>query len=204
MSQATDADVATTDGATADAGAAPGADTSGAPGADRTPEDEIQRQIDRAISKAHERLKREYDEKLVAERKKVEEEKLRAQGEYQKLFEERDAELRAVRAEQAAAKHRADTLQVLTDKGLSEFSELFLAGRDTIDAVAQQADAFKAKLDAVIEARVLERLDTGARPSGTTSGAPTRKLADMTPDQKAQFIEEHGLAAFVEQRLSGR
>lgn len=201
MDPKTEQDKAATDAPTdAKAGGTTGAGESGATGEGQPPlSDELQRQLDRVTSKMYEKMQRQFEERLEAEKKRISDERLREQGEFQKLFEERDAELRAVRAQQAADKFRADALQTLTEMQIPEFTDVLLTPVDSLAGLRKHAEALKATIDKRVEEEVARRLDTGKRPqNGSPAGGETKRVQDMDERDKARIIKEKGLEHYLQ------
>jgi len=163
--------------------------------------EEQRRVVDSVVSKMHDRIKAEYEAKAEAERKRAEEERLKTQGEFQKLFEERDTELRALKAQQAADAFRADALESLTQLGMAEFADIVTPGAQTLDEVRTRADKLKAALAAKVDAEVSGRLGTGQHPTSTNTAPADKPIAKMSVAEKAAFISEHGRDKF-ESRLA--
>lgn len=191
----------TEDATKAKAGGATGGSDSDATGNGQSPQltDDVQRYVDRITSKMHEKMQREFQERLEGEKKRLDEERLREQGEFKRLFEERDAELQALKAQQAAEKFRADALQVLAEQQLTDLGDVLLAPVDSIGTLKKQADAIKKIIEARVEAEVEKRLDTGRRPtSGEPGSGEKKRVQDMDERDKAKLITDVGLDKYLE------
>ena len=159
-----------------------------------------QADLDRAISKAHDRWQSDKDAAVEAERKRLEDERLREKGEFEALFQDRDRELQELKTQVQRAQFRADAIDALNGLGMSDYAEIVIPGSETVDQVKERAQALYDKEQARIEAEIQRRLDTGSssKPSGGNGSANTKPLKEWTVDEKVTYIAEHGRAAFEE------
>jgi len=158
---------------------------------------DIDRAVTKALQTAQARWKAEEASRLEAERRKAEQEKLEAQGEYKRLYEEKQAELERLAAERKRDQFRTEAINKLSDIGLVEFKDILLEPTETVDGVAEKASKLKASIDALVNAEVEKRL-SGTRspnPSGTTN--PSKPVAEWTTGEKSAYIREHGLSAWT-------
>lgn len=189
---------------TGDTGAKAADEPGGDTGAKMYSEEEVQRLVDRSISKAHEKWRAETDSKVEAERKKAEEDRLREQGEYSKLYEERDAELRALKAEIAQREFSEESRQALQELGVADVADVLLGKRDSVDDVKSAGQKLKEHIDALVQKGVEERLNTGTRPGGA-KGAASVGAPDISDDAaREQYIRDMYAQGFSQQQVRAK
>lgn len=111
-------------------------------------------------------IKRRLAEEKARDQKRAEEERAKAQGEWQKLAEQREAELATLRAEAAQAKLEALRTRVAVKHQLPDL----LAGRLT-GTTEQELDADAAALAKLLPPRPVPTSSV-ANPPGSPPGAP--------------------------------
>lgn len=188
-----------TAGATEDAvDTKPGAESGAEAGADQAETKTFtQADLDRMVSKAHERWKTEMETALQAERKRTEEARLSEEGKFRELFESRDLELNSLRSELKARQFREESMTLLAKEGLSEFAEVLLSPRETVEDLEAATKTLKDILSDKVQAEVVQRLDTGKRPSSSGLQRAASLKDFRTDDEKSAFIKEHGPEAFA-------
>jgi hypothetical protein len=159
---------------------------------------EVDRRLTAAMEKREKKLRAEMDAKLEAEKKKAEEERLKEQGKWQEVAESTQAELDALRAEQARAKFTSEARAKLKEANLTAFEDVLLQPLETVDGVTKAADMLKSLLDERIEAEITQRLHTADRPTNTggSNGAPSGDPTKWSIADKTAYIAEHGGAAY--------
>jgi len=153
--------------------------------------------VDRCVRKAQVKWKGEQEAATEVERKKVEEERLREQGEFQELAAVKDRELKELQAKAAAAEFREQAAAALKEAGLGDVTDIALAPRQTVEDVQAMAQAIKALVDERSTAEVAQRLDTGKRPAGAgEKGRDSVNLAKMSVEERTALLAEIGLPAY--------
>ena len=153
---------------------------------------DIDAEADRRVSQAHEKWKVEQDTASQEAKDKAEQERLKEQGEWQKVAEESQAKLEAVTAERTAAKFEAESRAALTDAGVPDLADIILTPRSTVESVAEIGKALRERIDALATAEVDRRLQTGDRPHG---GEPPvdKSPEDMTAAEWQAHKKQKGI-----------
>lgn len=138
--------------------------------------------VDRAISKAFEKWQREKDIAIDEERRKAEESRMREQGQFQKLFEQSDAELKRLKDELRAKEFQAQASTTLGEIGVPEFAPILLSNRSTVREIEESGKQLSELIEKRVEAEVAKRLDTGKRPT-QTQPPNTKRPDEMTTDE---------------------
>jgi hypothetical protein len=129
---------------------------------------DVDRRVTEALQKREQKLREELDSRQKADREKAEREKAEAEGKFKELYE------RAER-EKAAVELRIQTRDALAEKGLAELAPVFEADLSSLDARLKIAEDLKKRIDKIVEAQVLKRLETPTQGKGSPS-APGGKL----------------------------
>jgi len=136
---------------------------------------ELDQEGDRRAQAAADTAMRKADEKaqvrLEAAEKKATDARLAEEGKFKELHEKSQAELDAMKAENAVAVLKADTATMLNEAGLDEFAPVFDRDTSTLDGRKATAETFKKLVDAGIEKGINERLGTNVPPKGQTPQA---------------------------------
>lgn len=135
--------------------------------------------VDRAISKAYEKWQRDKDIAIDEERRKAEESRMREQGQFQKLFEQSDAELKRLKDELKAKDFQSQASTTLGEIGVPEFAPILLSNRGSIREIEESGKQLQELIEKRVEAEVTKRLDTGKRPTQTTP-PNTKRPDEMT------------------------
>jgi len=197
-----------TEEAVEDSTGEPGEDSGAKPG-EETPKDErkysqseLDSYVSKAVERAIERKEKFYQDKLEAEKAKLEEERLQEQGKWQEVAEAKEKELSRLKAEQKERDFVEQCRSAVTEGGYNGLTEIALKFRSV-----QTPEDFRSAVQALSEfdearnSREIERrLDTGNRPT-EKSGIPAtgiKPISKMSDKEKHQFIEEHGVEAYKE------
>jgi len=161
----------------------------------------LQKEADRRVTMARRKMEEEFDKRiqdaLEKERERIEKEKLEAQGKWQDLAEKTQAELDALKSKQAALEFKEKAVQALKEVDLTEFADVLLSPRETVDRVREIGLQLRELVDKKVEQEVRERLDTGKRPQGQAGDIPL-KVSEMNEEQKMAYIEKHGINKWIE------
>jgi len=161
---------------------------------------DVDRIVNKAIRTFAERQEERHKAALDAKERELGQERLKEQGEYKKLYEEKDDELIALRAEIAASKFRGESHEALVGMGLPEpLVAALLGARDgnisqTLKEITTAGEGLKAAFDEVVKTEVTKRLETGEPPpAGTTS---TEKDITALATRAARTGREEDRAAY--------
>ena len=158
-----------------------------------------QADIDRIVSKAHDKWESSKQAEIEAERKKAEQAKLEAEGKWKELAKAKEEELAALNAQVALKEFESKATGKIVEAGLGDFADLILKPVNSVEDVERKIEILKTKLEEKVQASVKERLTSGRSPgSGVTTGVVT-SLKDLKTDaQKSAYIREHGTAKYQE------
>ena len=158
---------------------------------------EVDRRVTSALRKREAELEDEREQAVEAERQRFEEEKLKEQGDWQKLHEQTQAELDALKAEKARAEFERKTREALKEAELPELSDVVLKKLDTVKGVVAAAKEIKDIISKRVESDIVARLNTGTAPAGTPATSAKTRLADFhSEEEKSEFIDHYGLDAW--------
>ncbi len=164
----------------------------------------VQSETDKRVSQAIQTVKEKADkEKAVAveaERKKLADQKLRDEGQYQELSVKLQGELDEKKAQEDARAFTEESKAALAEIDCSAFADILVSPKNTVADVRRAGEDLKKRFEDAVEIEVDRRLETG--PSRTPKGKHSPsivKFSDLkTVQEKTAFIEEHGLDAFQE------
>ena len=133
-------------------------------------------------------------EKKERERQASQESKMKEEGKFKELLEKNEKELAKLRASEEARIFRDEARQALKENDLESFSDVLMGPHATVEDIVETGETLKAMIEKQVDAEVIKRLNTGIVPKGGGTPIPTsKKLADMSEDDKGAFIKEHGL-----------
>lgn len=161
-------------------------------------EAEVDRRIQQAREKIYSKATEEVREKLAQEaQERVQEadrQRLIETKNFEELSKKYQADIDALRAEQAAARKEATVTRLLSEKGLSEYADLFTSLSGSIEEVESKIAAFVELQDKAIGEKVKKQLNVA--PPHKSQTTPTGGAPDpvsMSQEQWEAYKRERGI-----------
>ena len=152
--------------------------TGGATGGTMLTQADLDRAVTKALATREATLRRETEERIEETQRVAEQERLKQEGKYEELAAQAQAEADKLRSDLAARELRANTLEMLAGKDMSNLATVFDADLSTITGREAAANAMKEQIDTAVAEQVAARLKTG------TPDAPAK--TQDTGDLQAQ------------------
>lgn len=145
-------------------------------------------EVDRRISEARKKWESESEAKLAAERKRLDEEKLRQDQKFKELADLKEREL-------SELKLRDGTRTALAAKGLSDLAPVFDLDVSTLDGRTAAAEVLNKQINDLVEKRVAERLKSPPAAKGSPDAAraeenKTKSLTQLYKEDPAAYEAE--------------
>lgn len=152
-----------------------------------------QSDVDSIVDKVKSRLEAEAAAKINAAKSEEEEKRLAEQGKFKELAEKTQTELERLKADKARQEFVESARAKLAEDNLTEFADVLLVSAETLEEVTQSASTLKSLVDAAVEARVNERLNTGPRAAVSSAAGEPMTPDQMTPEQWQDYKKAHGI-----------
>ena len=163
---------------------------------------ELEAAVDRRIQQAREKIyakaSEEAREKLAQESEQrlqeADRQRLIESKNFEELSKKYQADIDALRAEQAAARKETAVTRLLSEKGLSEYADLFTSLSGSIEDVEKKIAAFVEIQDKAIGEKVKKQLNVA--PPHKSQTTPTGGAPDpvsMSQEQWEAYKRERGI-----------
>jgi len=133
---------------------------------------EIDRRVTMAVKKVNESAEIKTQEGIEAAKLEAKTEKLKEQGEFKTLHEQKTAELDALKATLATKDERDAIGSALKEAKLGDFEDALMGVRSKPEDYVKAGEALQARVKELVDAEVAIRLDTGKKPDGSPSDTP--------------------------------
>ena len=142
-----------------------------------------QADFDRAVSEASIKAEHNMIAKQELAQAQAEQKRLEEAGKHEELYQNANAELERLKAQNKENQFKLDAQKALRERGLAEHDS-FIGNTNSIEEVVQRAERFKSDVSSAVEAEVRERLGTGVGhvPKQNTNTAE-KTIEDMTPEE---------------------